>query len=114
MPSVSLTTLRRALVVLLVLGALFGAAPETRAVEGRTVDTAVVSVTPEPSNEATGDAAEAALPPQTRSSRIARQDRPSPDAAGQVPPSGPPRSAPYGPALRPAAATGLRCVVLRC
>ncbi|MEU9101502.1 hypothetical protein [Streptomyces sp. NPDC048361] len=112
MPSVSLTVLRRALVVLLVLGVLFGAVPEAQAVEGRTVDSAAVSVAPEPSSEATPDAAEAALPPQP--SRIARPDRPSPDAATPPRRPGPPSSFAHAPARRPSAATGLRCVVLRC
>ncbi|MCX5386597.1 hypothetical protein [Streptomyces sp. NBC_00083] len=112
MPSVSLTALRRTFVVLLVLGVLFGAAPEALAVEGRTVDTAAVSVAPEPSNEAAPDAAEAVLPPQ--SGRVARPDRPSPDAVEQALRSGHPFPAPYAPTRRPTAATGLRCVVLRC
>ncbi|MFG2717689.1 hypothetical protein ACGFW5_05165 [Streptomyces sp. NPDC048416] len=117
MPSASLVSLawfaalRRALVVLLVLGALCGAAPAAQAAVGR--DTVAVSVTPEPSAETTPDAADAVLPPQ--SSRVARQIRPSVGAAEQGPRPGAPAFIPYDNARRrPAAATGVRCVVLRC
>ncbi|MFE4861945.1 hypothetical protein [Streptomyces sp. NPDC056670] len=110
MPSASLATLRRALVVLMVLGALFGAAPGVQACEGRTVGSAEASMAPEPSNESVPDAADAVLPVQ--SSRIARPALPSALDTGRPEPV--PPSAPNEDARRPATATGVRCVVLRC
>lgn len=112
MPSASLAALRRALVVLSVLGALFGAAPGVPACEGRTVDSAVVSVAPEPSDEGAQDASEAVLPVQP--GRPARLIRPSATDVPRAEPVSPPPAASYDNARRPAAATGVRCVVLRC
>ncbi|GGU12341.1 hypothetical protein [Streptomyces violascens] len=111
MPSASLAALRRILVVLVVLGALFGAAPDVQAREGRTADSASASVAPEPSDEGTQDAAEAVLP--VPSGRPARPVRPPMAEEPRPDPASPP-STPYDNARRPAAATGVRCVVLRC
>ncbi|MEV6042984.1 hypothetical protein ACIOUE_13220 [Streptomyces xanthochromogenes] len=111
MPSASLATLRRALVVLLVLGALFGAAPGVQECEGRTVASVEGSMAPEPSNEGVPDAADAVLPVQP--GRIARPDRPTAVDAGRPEPA-PTPATPNEDARRPATATGVRCVVLRC
>ncbi|MFI6474243.1 hypothetical protein ACIBL5_28740 [Streptomyces sp. NPDC050516] len=111
MPSASLAALRRVLVVLSVLCALFGATPGAQACEERTVDAAAVSVAPEPSSEGVQDAAEAVLPVQPF--RPARPVRP-PVAEAPRPESESPPSAAYDNARRPVAATGVRCVVLRC
>uniref|UniRef100_A0AAU2UZB0 Secreted protein n=1 Tax=Streptomyces sp. NBC_00003 TaxID=2903608 RepID=A0AAU2UZB0_9ACTN len=111
MPSASLAALRRALVVLSVLGALFGAAPGVPACEGRTADSAVVSVALEPSDEGAQDAAEAVLPVQP--GRPARLIRPPATDVVRAEPLSPPAVS-YDNARRPAAETGVRCVVLRC
>ncbi|MGW1866056.1 hypothetical protein ACWCPS_10895 [Streptomyces mauvecolor] len=111
MPSASLAALRRTLVVLSVLCALFGAVPGVPACEGRTVDAAAVSAAPEPSDEGVQDAADAVLPVQPV--RLARPVRP-PVFDMPRPESVSPPSASYDNASRPAAATGVRCVVLRC
>ncbi|MFF3153096.1 hypothetical protein [Streptomyces sp. NPDC057910] len=110
-PSASLAILRRALVVLMVLGALFGAAPGVQACEGRTVGSAEVSMAPEPSNEGVPDAADAVLPVQP--SRIARPGRPTAVDA-ETPKPVPTPTTPNEDARTPATATGVRCVVLRC
>jgi hypothetical protein len=110
-PSASLAALRRILVVLSVLCALFGAAPGVPVCEGRTVDAAAVSVAPEPSSEGVQDAADAVLPVQP--GRLARPVRP-PVFDMPRPESVSPPSASCDNARRPAAATGVRCVVLRC
>ncbi|MFE9401200.1 hypothetical protein ACFYNY_05425 [Streptomyces sp. NPDC006530] len=114
MPSVSLACLRRTLVVLVVLGALFGAAPDVQACEGRTVvGTAEAAPAPEPSSEGLPDAADAVLPVQP--GRLARPGRPAPADAPRPEPT-PPPTAPtfHHHARQPATATGVRCVVLRC
>ncbi|MFG3281934.1 hypothetical protein [Streptomyces sp. NPDC048111] len=111
MPSAFLACLRRTLVVLVVLGALFGAVPGAQACEGRTVGAAEVSIVPEPSNESTPDAADAVLPVQPR--RITRPDRPVvADTARHE--SVPTTRTLHDEARRPAGETGARCVVLRC
>ncbi|WP_438290735.1 hypothetical protein [Streptomyces sp. HUAS TT7] len=111
MPSASLAALRRTLVVLSVLCVLFGAAPGVPACEGRTADEVAVSAASEPSSEGVQDAAEAVLPVQP--GRPARPVRP-PVVDMPRPESVSPPSASYDNARRPAAATGVRCVVLRC
>ncbi|MEU3500990.1 hypothetical protein ABZ726_09540 [Streptomyces hundungensis] len=111
MPSVSLAFLRRTLVVLVVLGALFGAAPGVQACEGRTVVGTAEAPVPEPSGEGLPDAADAVLPVQP--SHLARPVRPAPTDARRPEPV-PPLTAPTPDVRQPLTATGVRCVVLRC
>ncbi|WP_329402457.1 hypothetical protein [Streptomyces melanogenes] len=110
MPPALLAALRRAVLALLVVAALLGAAPGAEAAGPPAVErTAVSSAVPGPVGEEQPDEA-APVPPAA-----ARASRPAPDARSvRVAP----RPVVRGPAApgpgRPASLDVVRCVVLRC